>query len=743
MAPPQSLRPFVLAATVAVVVAAVWAITAPRAAMPAVSPLGEQPVYSVADDLALVLLEPVLHAPWLGTRTAAARGVLVFVVMLGASGVALFAGASLLATLFVTLALVLDASFGAALTHGGGLVVAIGLVWLASGAAFDEHQRVSPDRPWFNPLSAILLWSLAVWWDWIAIVAWPIVLAALRRTPQRPARGAWTLASLLLGGGAFLAHFEWIAAEARALSLAPDVSISWRHALAVAFDSGPRLPIGSYVPADLTLRPAHLAMALALVGLVFGDLARWWRRAIVLSGALVLAVGLGWPEWQDEVFRFAIWAVAPLAAVGLTWVSTQDARRTPAPVIICGLGAVLVAETMVMGARPLAGQDARVFRDAFESALDERTSGRRMVLVAEDTRVDSALASWASTQPGVRRVAQDGEAVANAVRSGSLVLAGPVARQHIELTGLVFRDTFSIAEPAAFTVSEASATLQCATVRGDRWSQLPGLEYTGRLGVQVPPRIGGEMRLIVGDALPLQLEVATPDGREVPVTADALMAGPGSETPPADYWLDDGVPEDGPPMIARVHLPANPVRTRLLSVRLGRRAPRVLARLIGYDSAARGRVCAAPGGRTVLFANDRRDEMVSLENDEAFGTGWYGAEGRGAQTFRWTRADAVVLLSSAMRTDVTVTVEAEPAAGVGRGDADARPITLLVNGVDVGSQPMRPGRQPYRWSVPAGVWLAGTNELWWHMSRAVRPADTGGTDPRTLALRVSSIVVGR
>ena len=211
------------------------------------------------------------------------------------------------------------------------------------------------------------------------------------------------------------------------------------------------------------------------------------------------------------------------------------------------------------------------------------------------------------------RVAQDGNAVAEAVKSGSMVLAGPVARRHLELAGLLFDEVFAIAEPAAFTMSEATGTLQCATVRADRWSQLPGLEYTGRLGLQVPPQIGAEMQLIVGDALPLQLEVATADGRDVPVTTEALMAGPGSETPPADYWLDGGLPENGPRVIRRVHVPAYPARTELLSVRLGRRAPRVLARLIGYDGTARGRVCAAPGARTMLFAHDRREEAVSLE----------------------------------------------------------------------------------------------------------------------------------
>jgi len=732
----------VLAATVAVVVAAVWAFTVPGAAMPPVSPLGEQPIYSVADDTALALLEPVLHAPWLGTVTLPARWIVGMIVILGATGVAIFAGASLLATLFIALALVLDASFGAALSHAGGLVVAVGLVWLASGAAFDEHQRVSPDRPWFNPLSAILLWSVAVWWDWIAIVTWPIVLAALRRTPHRPARGWWTVTSLLLGVGAFLAHFDWMATEARALSLAPGVPLTWLEALIVAFGSRPRMPIGSFVSPELTMRLAYLVMALAAIGLAFGDLDRWWRRAVGLSGALVLAVGLGWPEWQAEVVRFAIWALTPLAAVGLTWVSRQSPRLEWAPAITCLLGAVLLAETMVMGARPLAGGDARVFRNALESALDARASGRRMVLAAEDTRVDSAVVSWASGQ-GVLRVAQDGDAVASAVRDDHLVLAGPSARRNLELTGIVFAEAFAISEPVSFTVSEATATLQCATVRADRWSQLPGLEYTGRLGLQLPPQFGGELQLIVGDALPLQVQAQTPDGRDLPITADALMTGPGREAPPPDFWLDGGLPENGPAFIRRVHVPASPARTTVVSLRLGRRAPRVLARLIGYDDVMRGRVCAAPLGRTTLFADDRRDEAVSLANDELFGSGWYGVEGPDDRAFRWAGTDAVVLLPSAMRTDVTVTLDAEAAAGGSAADDAGAELTLRVNGVAVATQTMGKGEQRYTWNVPAGVWLAGTNELWWHTSRAVRPADTGGTDTRALALRVSSIAVGR
>jgi hypothetical protein len=379
MADPQSLRPFATAAMVAVVAVTVWALTVPHVNMPPVSPVGEQLSYLVPDSPALALLEPVLHAPWLGTVTAPARWIVALIVMLGATLAAIFAGAGFLATLFVALALVLDASFGAALAHAGGLVVAIGLVWLASGAAFGGHQRGLAGRLWFNPLAAILLWSLAVWWDWVAIVTWPIVLAALRRTPPRPARSAWTLASLALGAMAFFAHFEWMATEARALSLTPDVALTWRDALVVAFDSTPRMPIGSHMSAELTMRLSYLIIALALVGLVFGDLAGWWRRAILMSGVLVLGVALGWPEWQAEISRFALWAVAPLAAVGLTWVSSQSARPAWASVITCALGAVLLAESAVVGARPLSGRGARLFRDALELELEVRTNDGRMV----------------------------------------------------------------------------------------------------------------------------------------------------------------------------------------------------------------------------------------------------------------------------------------------------------------------------------------------------------------------------
>jgi hypothetical protein len=740
MALPQDAQPFARATVAAACAFAVWCMTAPAVAMPPVWPMGEQPVYAPFEPARLALLEPVLHAPWAGTEPAFVRWLTAAATVLGATAVAIFAGASTLATTLVVLALVLDASFAAALSGASGLVVAVGLVWLAYPAAFDRRQRLVRARPWFNPLAAMLLWSLAVWWHWIALVTWPLVLAALRRTPGRPARGWWTVASMAAGILAFVAHFVWMAALARGLSFAPGVTLNWQDALLVAFDSRAHQPFGSFVASGVTLRLASLGISLAAVGLIFGDLADWWRRSVLLSGSLLVAVAVVWPEWQAEASRFALWSSMPLAAVGLTWVSRQASRAALAPVITCLLGAVLLANTVVMGARPLAAEDTRGFRDALVAGLEQQLANQTGVIVAEDTRVDSALVAWASTRGGVMRVPQDVEAVAAAIGQGHRILAGPEARRHLELAGVLFAHAFSMTEPAPFVMSVATTLLRCVPLRTDRWSPLPGLD-TGRLGLQIPPDPAGELLVIVGDSLPLRLAAEQADGTNITLRGEVLLTGSGSASPPADYWLDGGVPEGGPHEIRRLHLPAPAARSTLVSLRLGRRAPRVLVRLAGFADPVGGRACAAPLRRLPLFQGDQHQEVVRLRDEEVFGTGWYDIEGSGDSTFRWADGDAVALLPSAAREDVVVQMTAE--AAVSSQARDGSEVTLRVNGTEVGTQPAQPGAFQYTWRVPAGTWVAGTNELWWHTSLAVRPADTGGTDTRTLALKVSDLTISR
>jgi len=729
--------------------------------MPPVSPMGDQPVYTTADDPRLPLLEPVLHAPWL-QRVVPGAGLWPPVVFAAGTGVAVVAGAGTLATLFVMLALALDTAFGAALAHQSGPTVAAGLVWLAAGGAFSEPSHPGP-RPWVRSLVATALWALAVWWYWLAMAAWPMVFSGLRRRPERPAWALWALLSFVAGAAALVAHFAWTAGVAQQQAFAPGTTLTWWDALAVAFDSRPRMPLGSYVTPGLPLRPSWLAMALTAAGLSFGVLPRWWRPAVLLTAAAVAAVGVVWPEWQAEVFRFGLWLLTPMAAVGLTWASRQVGPRRGA-FVTCALGAVLVGEAAVLSARPLTGQDARGFRDRFVGELAGIMRPEGLVIAAEDTRIDSALAAWMATRGNVRRAAQDGRVGAAALAAGRTILAGPTAQQHLLLTGLEFSDGFTISDPAPLVMSVATAALRCVAVRSDRWSPLPGVEFTGRLGVDVPPRLSGELQVIIGDALPLAVRVETPDGRTVPVVSEALASGAGSgAAAPADYWLEGGSPDDSPRVVARVRLPAHPLRSALWSLRLGRRAPRILARLAGFDETARGRVCAAPVSRRVFFDETRVAAPVPLDDYDLFGRGWYGVERSAAARFRRTDADPVLLLRSAARTSVIVELDAEPSeatesaerrtdTGVGRVDARARSttsepatmaVTLRVNGVDMGTRPMAEGTARYSWSLPAGVWLAGTNELWWHVARERRPADAGENDRRTPAMRVMGVTVRR
>jgi hypothetical protein len=259
----------------------------------------------------------------------------------------------------------------------------------------------------------------------------------------------------------------------------------------------------------------------------------------------------------------------------------------------------------------------------------------------------------------------------------------------------------------------AGGRFGCARVQTAMWSPLPGVEYSGRLGVFLPANGLGELLLIVGDYLPVATDVETADGVHVAAELATLRAGRGGMAPPPDYMLEDGTPLDAPPYALRIALAGSGSSDRLLSVRLGRRAPRVLARLRGYPDQARALVCAAPIGVDDAFRAQERERVVLPVMPEYFGTGWSGEQhGATLGMFRRMTSNAAVLVPSATRGPVHITLYAHHTAAA---TSDAT-VSLRLNDVaDLGAHALVPGApnraDKYEWDVPERAWLEGTNEL--------------------------------
>ena len=267
------------------------------------------------------------------------------------------------------------------------------------------------------------------------------------------------------------------------------------------------------------------------------------------------------------------------------------------------------------------------------------------------------------------------------------------------------------ADPATIDSTLTRDEAGCAGVRTDVWHPLSGVDYTGRLRAHLPARAGAQLVLFIGDDIPLDVETQAADGRALRMQLQRLPPGPGVHVPP-DFWLDDNAPWGAPREITRVTVDANPIRDLDFTVALGRRAPRVLARLIGYPPSARVPICA---------------EAVK-DGELYFATGWYGEEHGDVGMVRWMREHGAVLLSSADGRAVRVRVRAAPA------DEAETTLSLRVNDfVDLASVRMQHGFAEYEWSVPDAAWVPGTNELFFRVSRTV----ARGT--RTLGLAMASL----
>lgn len=278
------------------------------------------------------------------------------------------------------------------------------------------------------------------------------------------------------------------------------------------------------------------------------------------------------------------------------------------------------------------------------------------------------------------------------------------------------------------------ALASCAPVRADRWSPLPGVEFTGRLEIVLPAAPHAAIAFVVADAMHLDLEAQSMAGSPVPVHQERLHAGPASAIP-ADLWLESGSPRDLPGELVRATIDASPVAAERVTLDLGRRAPHVLARLVGYDDAARASVCAARPRVPDAFRDADR-LTIAASMPDYFGAGWLGDEPDRSEhgDIRWMGARGAVLVTSARDGDVAMALDAAPASA---DPDDPLILTLSVNDVFTAQpQAMRAGFSTYEWIVPDAAWLAHTNEVLLTVSRTAWTVAEEGHAPRELGLAV-------
>ncbi len=569
------------------------------------------------------------------------------------------------------------------------------------------------------PLRAAL-WSSAA--AALAVSTWPpliVVMPAIAVGAVTGSRGsaAGVLAGAVVGAAAGLAIWT-----VRAAALSGE-AVSVIETLTVL--RAPTSGEDPYVWPRLTA--VTLPVLLAAVGA--GQMVAAWPRrrcaAAVAAGVVPLAALVAFPAWHAEIVRAVHWSSWPLAGAGLAWC----AARTPGgrgQWLIGLVGIVLVASGASASIRVVESLDRRAFARRLDAALTPIVSETATTIVTEDTRIDTALVAWGSGL-GLQRVRPVPRLVDAVAAAGRTVLAGPAARTALELWGFRFDERRRVT--GSFALAALVGRLRCLPVAMP-WRELPGLEYTGRLGLHVPAGDGRLEVVIVGPP-PLAPRMTWGDGRPVgrlePLTVDL------PNLPPV-LWPGDGRLPDAALIGIRVELPGLPGVAQSASLALGQRAPQVAVRYASPANVATvATVCAAPLPREEATG----DAGVPLDDDAYFAGGWHAVERTGSAWFRWTARRAVALLPSEGDGDVTLSLAARPAA--------PGPVMLAatVNGSPLEARAMGPGNQEYRWRVPRGLWVDGTNELVLEVSATTRPSDAGSPDARELGLAVTALRILR
>ena len=438
--------------------------------MPPFLPIGDYAVYDALTPRALALVEPIAHGPWFGAAPALSSAALAAVVMATLWLAARRAGGGIAAAVLCA-AVLSRADLRVPLALGAEPAIGIGLTWAAAlllaGEGFGSRAVV-----WGAALVAA---AVACWPPLVVVAPALAVLAFSRRMAAGAVFGA---AALGLAGGAAL----W-AARAGALNNEP-VSILEAAMVLVAAD-----PRGGDPFVWPRLTAVALPGALAVVGALAlaQRLPLRQRAGLALAAMVPVLAALALPSWRGEIVRAALWTSWPVMAAGIAWAAGQaPARQSPLVDGGAGRGA---------GRRRAVSVDAR--RRGRRPARVRARSGRRSspivaaapsTVVAEDTRVDTALVAWGASagSPARRPVPR---LVDDALASGRTVLAGPSARTALELWGFRFTTAGATRCAGRFSVAAISGRLHCVPV-AQPWRELPGLEYTGRLGLHLPAGTG-------------------------------------------------------------------------------------------------------------------------------------------------------------------------------------------------------------------------------------------------------------
>ncbi len=130
---------------------------------------------------------------------------------------------------------------------------------------------------------------------------------------------------------------------------------------------------------------------------------------------------------------------------------------------------------------------------------------------------------------------------------------------------------------------------------------------------------------------------------------------------------------------------------------------------------------------------------VGTADDPFIEQGWYVAERDGADTFRWTSANAIVRIPLDHAASLKVQVRLRPFTSSG---APPQQTSISINGRRYPAVTIGPGWQVIEWVTDDRAWHAGINRLGLDFAWAARPADVGvGTDTRLLAAAVDSVSV--